>query len=133
MGRSQGGGAGTSFDMHTDRYQAKAGQSIQATVAQIRSDSVAVFSRSAQCLMSIRSNYLKTQTWTRTSKSSPPKQNSLVLSDRLPYALRYRLQELFQHISPTPQSIFLGISAEDSSIVYYKISDGVVAPKEVKD
>jgi len=43
------------------------------------------------------------------------------------------LQELFQHISPTPQSIFLGISAEDSSIVYYKISDGVVAPKEVKD
>jgi len=43
------------------------------------------------------------------------------------------LYGLFEVLDPAPPSILLAIAAEDSSIVYYKISKGIVAPKEVKD
>lgn len=45
----------------------------------------------------------------------------------------HRLYGLFEAIEPRPSAILLAISAEDSSIVYYKIAKGIVAPKEVKD
>lgn len=44
-----------------------------------------------------------------------------------------RLQLPFSHVEPTPKDITLAIASEDSSIVYYKIAKGIVAPKEVKD
>lgn len=44
-----------------------------------------------------------------------------------------RLQLPFSHVEPTPEHITLAIASEDSSIVYYKIAKGIVAPKEVKD
>ena len=43
------------------------------------------------------------------------------------------LHAVFDSLDPKPASILLAISAEDSSIVYYKIGQGIVAPKEVKD
>ena len=45
----------------------------------------------------------------------------------------YRLQLPFIHLQPSPESVLLAIASEDSSIVYYKIAKGIVAPKEVKD
>lgn len=51
------------------------------------------------------------------------------------HAVRHstRLNGLFDQIQPSPPSIYLAISAEDSSIVYYKIANGIVPPKEIKD
>ncbi|KAK9894188.1 hypothetical protein P389DRAFT_104318 [Cystobasidium minutum MCA 4210] len=39
----------------------------------------------------------------------------------------------FSHMEPSHESVFLAIASEDSSIVYYKIARGIVAPKEVKE
>lgn len=47
--------------------------------------------------------------------------------------MSHRLQLPFSHVEPTPEHITLAIASEDSSIVYYKIAKGIVAPKEVKD
>ena len=46
---------------------------------------------------------------------------------------KIRMHSLFDVLPATAKSILLAISANDSSIVYYKISKGIVPPKEVKD
>ncbi|KAL7007263.1 hypothetical protein EMMF5_003102 [Cystobasidiomycetes sp. EMM_F5] len=63
-----------------------------------------------------------------TSQATTAPSSSKLSDSQVP-----RLQSLFSHITPPVESIYLGISADDSSIVYYKISKGIVPPKEVKD
>ncbi|KZO97180.1 hypothetical protein CALVIDRAFT_597885 [Calocera viscosa TUFC12733] len=38
------------------------------------------------------------------------------------------LSEVFDTISPPPEEVYLGIVSSDSSIVYYRISRGIVTP-----
>jgi len=38
------------------------------------------------------------------------------------------LNAIFDEVSPPPAEIYLGITSEDSSIVYYRLSKGIVKP-----
>ncbi|KDQ20953.1 hypothetical protein BOTBODRAFT_183642 [Botryobasidium botryosum FD-172 SS1] len=38
------------------------------------------------------------------------------------------LRSIFDNLAPSPEEIYLAITSEDSSIVYYKISKGIVKP-----
>jgi len=38
------------------------------------------------------------------------------------------LNAIFDEVSPPPTEIYLGITSEDSSIVYYRLSKGIVKP-----
>jgi tRNA-splicing endonuclease subunit Sen15 len=39
-----------------------------------------------------------------------------------------RLNNIFRNCSPTPNEIWIGIVGDDSSMVYYKLSKGIVKP-----
>ncbi|KAG8996450.1 hypothetical protein FRB94_008281 [Tulasnella sp. JGI-2019a] len=38
------------------------------------------------------------------------------------------LNAIFEEVSPSPMEIYLGITSDDSSIVYYRLSKGMVKP-----
>lgn len=40
----------------------------------------------------------------------------------------YRLEAIFARLDPMPSHILLGMLAQDSTIVYYKVARGIVKP-----
>jgi len=97
----------------------------------------------AQCVFQTYSDIMFVQQWADVNVVEIPELSRPVITGRnaadehtrivVPCSLSENLSiewlnDVFRNCSPTPNEIWIGIVGDDSSMVYYKLSKGIVKP-----